>query len=218
MARNLIIIIVAIFVLLSACDNSKRRTQSENLTTKTDTTEAIKIGDYWVTPNPLFEFNALNNSSSDTLLIVTCSEYVYSPFGIIKNKSEFNSSMLKNFSVTNRTDTIDDEKNEFNILKLNTSRLIFFFDNDSDASKHSDLFKGEIYDSEVQFVNGVHIGMSKVAFYNLFFENFPNELLGKYKYFVLESCVQGMTHIYSFKGNKLQSVNFRTDSYWTVNY
>lgn len=218
MTRTLTILTLIIFALLTACDNSKRPTKLENSPQQIDTTKAIKIDNYWVTPKPSFEFNSLQNSSGDTLSIVTCSEYVYSPFGIIKDKSEFKSSLLKNFSVTNRTDSMDAGKYEFNILKLNRNKLIFFFDNDPEASKHSDLFKGEIYDSEVQLINGVKIGMSKEEFYNVFFDNFSNDLMKKYKCFVLESCVQDIKHKYSFKDNKLQSINFITDSYWTVNY
>lgn len=218
MTKILTILTLTILALLTACDNSKRPSKHRNSAQQIDTTKAIKIGNYWALPKLSFELNSLLKSSGDTLSIVTCSEYVYSPFGIIKDKSEFKSSLLKNFSVTNRTDSMDVGKFEFNILKLNTSKLIFFFDNDPEASKHSDLFKGEIHDNEVQFVNGVKIGMSKEEFYKVFFDNFPNDLLRKYKYFVLESCIQDIKHTYSFEDNKLQSIYFITDSYWTVNY
>ena len=203
---------------MTACDNSKQPTKSYKSAQQIDTTKAVKIGNYWTTPKSSLEFNSIQNSTSDTLSIVTCSEYVYSPFGIIKDKSEFKSSLLKNFSVTNRTDSFEDGKFEFNILKLKTSKLIFFFDSDQEASKHSDLFKGEIQNDEVNFVNGVKIGMMKEEFYKIFFDNFPDELHEKYKYFVLESCVQDIKHIYKFNDNKLQSVNFIKDSYWTVKY
>ncbi len=218
MTRNVTILTLIIFALLIACDNIKHSTKSEKLVQQIDTTKEIKIDNYWATPKPSFEFNFLNISSGDTLSIVTCSEYVYSPFGVIKDKSEFKSSLLKNFTVTNRIDSMDNGKFEFNILNLNTSKLIFFFENDPEASKHTDLFKGEIYDSEVRFVNGVKIGMSKEEFYKVFFDSFPNNLLDKYKCFVLESCVQDIKHTYSFKSNKLQAISFITDSYWTVNY
>ncbi len=218
MKRNLTIYTLTIFALLSACDNSKEPAKSENSVQQIDTTKAIKIGNFWAAPKPSFEFNSLNNSLGDTLLIVTCSEFVYSPFGIIKDKTEFKSSLLKNFNVTNRTDSMDVGKFEFNILKLNLSKLIFLFDNDLEATKHSNLFKGEIFDSEVQLVNGIKVGMTKEEFYKVFFDNFPKDLLENYKYFILESCVQDIKHTYSFKDNKLQSITFITDSYWTVNY
>lgn len=218
MIRNIVILTLVIFASLTSCDNSKHRAKSENSALQIDTTKAIKIANFWVIPKSSFEINSLNNSSGDTLSIITCSEYVYSPFGSIKNKSEFKSSLLKNFSVRNRIDSMDVGKFEFNILKIKTSKLIFFFDNDPEASKHSDIFKGEIYDSEVQFENGVKIGMSKEEFYKVFFDSFSNDFLEKYKYFVLESCVQDIKHTYSVKNNKLQSINFITDSYWIVNY
>ena len=218
MNRNITLLIVAIFALLTACDNAKQLTKIENSLQQIDTTKAIKIGNYWATPKSSFEFHSLQNTLGDTLSIVTCSEYVYYPFGSIKEKTEFQSSLLKNFSVANRIDNLDIGEIEFNLLKLKASKLIFFFDKNPEASEYSGLFKGEIYDKEVQFVNDVRIGMSKEEFCKIFFDNFSSDLLIKYKYIVLESCVQDMKHTYSFKDNKLYSVNFITDSYWSVNY
>ena len=113
---------------------------------------------------------------------------------------------------------MDVGKFEFNILKLKASKLIFFFDNDPEASKHSDLFKGEIYDNEVKFVNGVNIGMSKEEFCNIFFDKFSKDLRSKYNIFVLESCVEDIKHYYTFVDNKLKSITFGSRSYWKVEY
>ena len=60
--------------------------------------------------------------------------------------------------------------------------------------------------------------MTKEDFINTFFDSFPNELLKNYKYFELISCLDDITHTYVFNDNKLQSIKFITDSYWTVNY
>ena len=56
MTKKLIILTLTIFALLMACDNSKRLAKLDNSAQQIDTTKAIKIGNYWVTPKPLFEF------------------------------------------------------------------------------------------------------------------------------------------------------------------
>ncbi len=218
MKRIIIFQIVVLTILTSACNNSKSEIKTEKSKQDIDTTGAVKIDKYWISPKPSLEFNSVQKISKDTLSIVVCSEYVYSPFGNIENKSKFESSILKKFSVTNRTDSLDVGKFEFNILKLNNNKLIFFFDNDPEASKHSNILKGEINSKEVKFINGVRVGMGKNEFYKVFFNDISNELIKKYNYLVLESCVQDIKHIYSFKDDKLLNIKFITDTYWTVNY
>ncbi|MBT9395563.1 hypothetical protein KLP40_20525 [Hymenobacter sp. NST-14] len=217
MTRTTTILTLTFLALLTACDNPKRQTEKDTVT-QFDTTNAIKIGDSWATPKPTFEFNSLLDSSADTLKLVTCAEFVYSPFGQLNNKSDLPTSNLKNFKILDRLDKMDIGEIEFQILTLNKSRLILFFDNDPEASKHSYIFKGEIKDSNVNFIEGIKIGMTKEDFIKTFFDNFPSELMTKYNFLVFESCVQDIKHTYSFKDNKLQSINFITDSYWTVNY
>ena len=203
--------------LLTACENPKQPIKS-NSVEQADTTNSIKIDNFWATPKPSFELNSILDSTFDTLKLVTCAEFVYSPFGQLNNKSDLPTSNLKNFEILNRLDKIDVTEIEFQILTLNSSRLILFFENDPEASKHSYIFKGEIKDSNVNFIDGIKIGMTKENFIKTFFDSFPNELMTKYNFIVFESCVEDITHTYSFKDNKLQSINFITDSYWTVNY
>lgn len=218
MIRQLTILTFIFFSLLTACGNSKRTSKTVDSTQQIDTINAMKIGGFWVTPKQSFELKSIFDRSSDTLSLVTCAEYVFSPFGQLNNKSDLQTSNLKNFKILDRVDKMDIGEIEFQILTLNSNRLIFFFDNDPEAVKHSSIFKGEIKDNEVKFVDGIKIGMTKENFIKTFFDNFPKELLSKYNYIVLESCVQDIKHIYSFKDNKLQAINFITDSYWKVNY
>jgi len=150
------------------------------------------------------------------LKLVTCAEYVYSPFGMLRSKADVKNSLLSDFEVKDRTDSMDIGAVEFQILTLNNSKLILFFDNDAEASKHSYVFKGDIQDKEVKFVNGVTIGMTKEDFTKIFFETFPQDK--KYTVFTLTSCVDDIEHVYAFKNEKLESVSFKNDSYWKVEY
>ena len=189
-----------------------------NARPKIDTSKSFKIDTFWVTPKHTIDFNSLTKTGTDTLDIAICGEYVYSPFGSIKDKSKFSSSLLKNFNVFDRTISADSVPIVLQVLKHNSSKLMFYFNNDPDAFKHSDIFKGEIYDSDVQFVNGIKIGMSVDAFYKSLFDYFPDELKNKYKFFVLESCVTGIKHIYKFENDKLKSVEFVTDYTFKSDY
>ncbi|MDN3581798.1 hypothetical protein [Mucilaginibacter flavus] len=219
--------IVILFLTLSTCKNpaskpvaEKPKTTDITATRKADidTTSTFAIAGFRAALKKSFDFNTLNKAGQDTLDIVICGEYAYSPFGIIKDKSAFSSSLLKNFTVTNRTDSMDVGPFEFQILKYGSSKLIFFFDKDPEASKHSDIFKGEIYDADVSFLNGVKIGMSLGDFYAVFFDQFPTALKDKYHVILITSCVDDIIQTYTFRRDKLNSVIFKNDSYWKVDY
>jgi hypothetical protein len=201
---------------IATCDQPKSNTSKPR--PKIDTSKSFKIDGLWATPKPSIDFNSFADAGSDTLSFALCGEYVYSPFGPIKNKSAFGTSLLKNFTVANRTDKTETGPVDLQILKHASSKLIFFFNNDTEAETHSDIYKGEIYDSDIQFINGIRIGMRIDDFYKCFFNYFPDELKIKYKVIVLESCITGIKHIYVFDGGKLKSVRFVTDYSFKSDY
>jgi hypothetical protein len=218
MTKSLRVLIFIALTLFTFCCNFSPRAKTKDTIQEIDTLKAIKIGKFWATPKLTFEFHSLDKCSDDSLKLVTCSEYAYSPFGQLENKLDLAQSILKNFKVINKIEKFDNGKFEFQILTLKSSRLILFFDEDPEASKHSYIFKGEITDIETNLIDGIKIGMTKEDFFRTFFENFQNELLMKYNFIVFESCVDDMEHTYSFKDNKLVSISFLSDSYWHVDY
>lgn len=182
----------------------------------TDTTTSFIIGNYWVTPDSSFEFNALVKSSGDTLQIAACPDYIYFPFGKLTNKQSLERSLLKDFSIIEyKRDTftileISPELlwNESIQLKFGDNNLSLFFDNDPEASMHGYIRGGQIVNDNVVFVNEIKIGMSASEFYKKFFDFFPKELIDKYKVVKIESCVLDVTHIYTFINGCLSSVVF----------
>ena len=194
-------LILYFVILLGGCANSTN--QGLKIVVPSDTTKSFRIGDFWLTPKPSFDFNSVGKAKGDTFDLVTCSDYVYFPFGKINNKTELKSSILKDFNVINRTDSLDNGIFEFQILNNNSSKLILFFDNDPEATISSYIFKVEINDKNVRFVNKVAIGMNIKDFINEFFDLFPDELIDRYNVIVLESCVSGLNHVYTFKDKKL---------------
>jgi hypothetical protein len=210
-------LIICFTILLVGCANSTN--QGLKIVVPNDTTKSFKIGDFWLTPKTSFDFNSVGKSKGDTLELVTCSDYVYFPFGKINSKKELKTSLLKDFSTVDRIDSLDNGVFEFQILKFNSSKLILFFDNDPEATISSYIIKGEINDKDVRFRNNLTIGISKKDFINEFFDLFPKELIDKYNVIVFESCVTGLNHVYTFEDKKLNSIRFDcVECSWKLDY
>ena len=110
------------FILLYGCNgivvkNTERRTMDSSLSSKIDT--------FRIKPKKTFDINTIVKSSEDTLYIVSCSEYVYSPFGVIKEKRELKESSLKNFNLVSRKEKMINGTYEFQRLNLDSNNPIF---------------------------------------------------------------------------------------------
>jgi hypothetical protein len=178
----------------------------------------VKFGNDWITPKTSFDFNSFIDFHGDTLGFVTCAEYVYSPFGLINNKTELKSSRLSSFVCIEKVEKMENREFEFQKLSLGSNRIILFFDNDPESSKSSYVFKGEIFEKDVVLDNNVKIGMTKKAFIETFFDYFPEKMANRYSSIIFESCVQDIRHTYKFKNDRLEFIKFDSDSYWTVDY
>jgi hypothetical protein len=208
---------VALAFFTWSCNSPTGQKNSTSEHGPIDTLNAIKILNFWVTPKKSFKFNSVGQSGSDTISFVTCSEYVYSPFGQLHRKSDLEKSLLKDFNVKSKTDTMIDGLNEFHILTRGQNRLIIYFDLDP-SCKHSYIEKGDILKNNVILEENVQIGLGKIEFLNKFFDDFPQGLANHFSVVVFESCVEDIRHTYTFKEDTLKFVNFSTYSYWTVNY
>ncbi len=153
----------------------------------------------------------------DTLHLVTCSQYVYFPFGELTDKSSLKESLLKDFTITNfKRDTFTNTNvsppffqwSESLDLNLADNKLELFLDNDPEASLHGYIRGGIILDSKVVFSVGIKVGIYVDDFYKIFFDSFPSALKKKYSVVKFESCVADVTHIYTFEKGQLNSVKF----------
>lgn len=216
--KQIRVLTIIIAIVFTSCKNDTSLNKSEEVDFGVDTLNAVKIGTNWVIPKETLDFNSLIDFQADTLGIVTCSEYVYSPFGQIANKTELESSKLNNFVIRNILEEIDNEIVEIQKLSLGSNRLVLFFANNLEGPKTSYIFKGEVFDSKVVFDKNIKIGMSIKAFFDEFFDAFPEELHALYQTVIFESCVNDINHTYSFKNGILKSVKFESDSHWEINY
>jgi hypothetical protein len=199
----------------------KTDTLSGKTIVKSDTNQSVKIDGFWVEPKPVLKY-AFGNEvtiTADTVDLPSCGDYTFSPFGKINDRSELPKSLLKNFSITNKTDTSNGDKTIVQSLKLDSSKLLLYFDHDPEAERGSYIIKGEIYDKKVLFTNNIRIGMRKDDFYNVFFTNYPQLLQNKYHVIAFETCIEGLKHIYSFKNDRLYSVKFECiKCSWKIDY
>ncbi len=215
MIRRTIPLVLLLGITFSECDNIS--THQRKTYIPSDSTTSFKIDNYWVTPKKSFEFNSLGQSLGDTLHLVTCSKYVYFPFGKLTDKSSLTASLLKDFTITHIIrDTFANtnisppffEWSESIDLKLANNKLNLFLDNDPEASIHGYIRGGQIMDTNVVFANSIKVGMRTEDFYIIFFDYFPTELNKKFVAVKLESCVTDVTHIYTFNNGQLTSVKF----------
>jgi hypothetical protein len=210
-----LLFILILILSLTACSNGTVNKSTAN--DSVDTTKSFKVDHYWLTPNKAFDFNSLGESSGDTLRLVTCSNYVYFPFGKLTDKSSISTSLLKDFTITSvKRDTFTNtnmtphvfEWSESVDIRLDNNKLNLFLDNDPEASMHGYIRGGQIVDSKVIFSYNIKVGMSVEDFYKKFFDYFPIELNEKYNVVEFESCVTDIIHIYTFEKGQLRSVKF----------
>lgn len=200
-------LLLPIFLFFISCIHEDN---SSNISVQTtDTTKAFKVDAFWITPKPSLDFNALNKSFNDTLDLVICSAFSFSPFGKLSDTSGLKSKGLRNF---NKTDTLIDFGTQTKFLahklKFKNSNLLIWFDTDLESSNHSYILSGDINDAEITLINETKIGMSKDTFISTYFEHFPKKLRDRYQVFVFETCVTDISHIYTFKNNNLINISF----------
>lgn len=212
-------LIPTLFLSLTDCTNRADKGNPSDVSI--DTTQTFLIDNYRVTPKVFFDFHSSRKSISDTLHIVTCSDYVYFPFGKLTDRSSLKNSLLKGFKIIRRkldsftaiglpSDPSDDFKQWSETLELEfgANKLSLFLDNDPEASIHSYIRGGQIVDDKVTFLGDIKVGMNLQEFYGRFFDYFPEELLDKYSVVKFESCLTDIIHIYTFNNGQLKSVKF----------
>ena len=199
--------LILLIPFLTSCNNIDDATKiSMN---SLDTTDAIKIDTFWIKPKLSLDFNSIKSITNDTFNIVVCSDFSFYPFGKLKDTSDIKLTELKKFI---KADTLIKFPNDHKILchklNYNGNNLILWLDKDAESSTHSYILNGEISDDSIKLVNGVKIGMTKEDFVSIAFENFPKTLFDRYNVFIFETCVTSLSHIYTFKNNKINKIVF----------
>jgi hypothetical protein len=135
----------------------------------------------------------------DTLTIVSTNPIVYFPFGKLSTKRALTDS-LRGFEIT--------EENGPEIrMSYGKSKIKLFHDEEHNTFQ---IVSGDISDEEIEFENGLKVGLSKSSVLNKYLNDFQSERR-RFKVLVLESGLTGIWHYYEFQNDTLTRVKFDTD-------
>lgn len=145
---------------------------------------------------------------NDTLKIVTTGWFFYYPFGKIGNED----TLKKAFRDYQYVDEIQREgqTDSTKLYRFNKEGSFVKFVK-SDENKSFEIVSAVINNSEMVFVNGIKVGMSKSDFYRTYFKkNIDNELPGINVVEVITG-LDGMWHYYTFSEGRLSQIKLTTD-------
>jgi hypothetical protein len=206
------IIAAAMFFTFCSKSGSEQAPEKQaiKLSTAVDSVGSYKLNGGWLKARKSFEFNDSARFSGDTLYLVTCADFVYYPFGAIKNESELRRSLLKNFDAKTKVVSIEaNYKSTFHSLRKGNNKLLLFFLNEDDEGWGSYIQKGILVDSSVALINGIKVGMPTSRFYSVFLTAMDAKLQRKVRFVVLEPCVDpNPRHVYSFGAGRLKTIRF----------
>jgi len=140
----------------------------------------------------------------DTLIIVSSMDFLYYPFGHFKTINRLN-QVLKSFKDSIETDV---SNNKLNRMTYKSSFIKFFYD---DEKKSFEIVSGRITDPEVVFLNNIYVGISKIGFINIFFNQISPAQIKTVKVIKIISGVDGIIHHYYFTNNILTCIKLDTD-------
>lgn len=188
-----------VILLLSSCNENAPNAEFKNI----DSTNLESIG---ITPKKEFEFNSILKVQGDTLELVTCAEYVIRPFGNMNSEEDLLKSTLSNYKITEKRK--DDSIYFYYTIEKGNNKFDLFFENDEYDSDHSYILSGEIYDSTLETINKIRIGMTLKEFLCKHFKSYPEEIGKAYEVYIFDYCVEDIKHAYTFKNERLISIKY----------
>ena len=194
-----------VLVFLFGCNYSNDKGFKTN-----NSSRLIKFDNQSIQTNSSFDVSSISKAN-DTLTIITCSKYMYYPFGTIDNAKQIKASLLKDFIWIDKK--YPKQKNvsyDYQLLKYKSSKLALYFDTFPKIEITSYVTIGIVLDNDVEFINHLSIGMTKKDFLKLFFDSFPDGLFKRYNVIIFRSCKIYIWQTYNFKNDILNSVKFES--------
>lgn len=168
-----------------------------------------------VPPLDGFDLYSIVALPPDTIYIVSCDDFLFSPFGEMTSKRDLKDSPLKGFKVRSVRTRQRNGIFEMQYLQFGSSELVFFFDENPEGQRGSYVMRGDIQDSSVLLGRHVRVGMAKRQFVDSFFASFPVSELARSRIFVLDTCLGDVRHVYTFESDRLVRIRFeQPDTYW----
>lgn len=106
-------------------------------------------------------------------------------------------------------------RNYYDSMEVSVNRMRRYDDSYIDLyysiwTKKVELLGGYLTDSEVQLVNGVHVGMAKDDVFRVFFKRYPRSYTDEVAVLKVVSGAGEVAEIYTFRGQKLRHIKIET--------
>lgn len=148
----------------------------------------------------------------DTLNIVSTSSFLFYPLGKF-TKIEKISQSNPQFTTVIEHDKNDKKAKLYRLSSKNS--FVKFFKDPNNATL--EIVSGKIINSEIMLENGIRVGMSKIDFFNLFFNKLTEHQIDNINTVKLISALNGITHVYIFEKKLLKRLEFNTDYMYNKN-
>jgi hypothetical protein len=194
-----------IFILFGLCSSKSQELIDPSIREQF----SFRVGEHLFTTKSLLGCNSLLPTGSDTLHLVICGDYGYYPFGTIRDTSEIKQSLLKDFTLKDSLlGTPGQWQLAVQFLTRGSDTVVLFPDLYDEGPVRSYIAYAGINTGKRELANDVKIGMSTIAFYKTFFDRYHKKSIKRIRVIVFETCVTGISHIYTFRNNKLLRVRF----------
>jgi len=140
----------------------------------------------------------------DTLLIASTNNYLYYPFGKFKKLNGFIDKYFSSVEVS--VDSIQGTFKQYIITKDNCKIDII----ENDDTGYLEVVSAQLFGDCITFVNNIKVGMNKSKFFELFFNDYSNEL-NEISVVLIESGLEGIWHYYIFFNNVLTDIYIKSD-------
>lgn len=146
---------------------------------------------------------------TDTMTVYSLAQAVIYPFG------EWTS--VEQYITDNQLHWYreQDYRNYYDSMEVSVNRMRRVDDSFIDLyysiwTKKVEILKGYVADPEIVLDNGLHVGMSKDAVFNVFFKKYPRSYTSDIAVLKVISGAGEVAEIYTFKGQKLRHIKIET--------
>lgn len=146
---------------------------------------------------------------TDTMTVYSLSRSVIYPFGEWKSVEQYITDnqlhWYREQSYRRYYDSMEVSVNR--MRRVDDSYIDLYY---SIWTKQVELLSGYVADPEITLDNGLHVGMSKDAVFNVFFKKYPRSYTSDIAVLKVISGAGEVAEIYTFKGTKLRHIKIET--------
>ncbi len=153
--------------------------------------------------------------NQDTLVLVSGAKFFFHPFGDFTSVDAFERATKSLFTLRREIfkEPPGSDSPETILFRFSYSGSFVkcILPDDQESSRQLEIVSARILDSSVQFLNGVHTGISKAELLQHFFSSFPEDLGSQIKVVEVVTVLTGMWHYYDCSTGGLSCIVLDTD-------